>query len=367
LNHKHKLALPVFGLLSLLFPRTVAAQAVIDNIFSGHVRVRVSMEREWIGRDVVSDLDRCWIYVNGAAGGKMPRGILVDIRWDESDSRVELADNRVVVGMRHPAAAANERAFLMRNAAREIGRMGLLSLSKGGAQREESEFLIEGMSEILAREYARTTRSLGGAWILAQLLDRMGLLGLRTQAAWSTFSQGRHDLRAAAPGITFIMAFREQYGRDKGLKFFEALRNGGLEESIASTFKTSAANLEEAWLKKVREFRATEDFTAGSEEEAPHLERTESVPAAGRPGASIQLRLFVRRGANALLPEGTYVQDEASKRVLQAHAPAEREARYSFVELPIEADRKPGNYNFKIVALDEGGNVRTWDGTYVVE
>src|SRR5512136_2737055 len=184
------LALAVLGQMGLLFPRAAGAQAVTDNIFSGHVRVRVPMEREWVGRDVVTDLDRCWIYVNGAAGGKMPRGILVDLRWDESDSRVELADNRIVIGMKHPAAAANERAFLMRNAAREIGRLGLLSLFKGGAPREESEFLIEGMSEILAREYARTTRSLGGAWILAQLLDRMGLLGLKTQAAWSTFSEG---------------------------------------------------------------------------------------------------------------------------------------------------------------------------------
>jgi hypothetical protein len=222
------------------------------------------------------------------------------------------------------------------------------------------------MSEILAREYTRTTRSLTGAWVLAQLLDRMSLLGLKTQAEWPAFSGGRHDLRAAAPGITFIMTCREQFGRDKALKFFEALRKGSLEESIASTFKTNAATLEGAWLKKVREFRDVEDFTTGSEEEAPHLERTDSIPATGRPGAAIQLRLFIRAGANALLPEGIYVQDEASNRVLQARVPVERGAKYSFVELPIEIDRQPGSYKFKIIALDEGGNVRTWNGTYSV-
>jgi hypothetical protein len=360
------LALAILGQMGLLFPPAVSAQVTSDNIISGHVRLRIPMEREWLGRDVVSDLDRCWVYVNGATGDKMPRRILVDIRWDESDSRVDPVEGWVVVGMKEPAAAANMRAFLLHSAVRAMGRLGLLSLSKGVAPREEEEFLIEGMSELLAREYTRTTRSLVGAWVLAQLLDRMNLLGLKTQMAWPAFSEGRHDLRAAAPGITFIMTCRERFGRDKVIKFFEALHKGSLEESIASTFKTNAATLEGAWLKKVREFRAGEDFTATSEEEAPRLERTESIPATGRPGAAIQLRLFIRPGANALLPERIYVLDEVSDRILQARASVEKEAKFSWVDLPIEADRKPGSYNLKIVALDEGGNVRTWKGTYTV-
>ncbi len=367
----HRTGFP-FLILALICPAFLlsswgaSAQTISDTIISEHIRIRIPMEREWLGREVVTDLNRCWIYVNGATGDKMPRKVLVDIRWDQSDSSVGLAESRIVIGMDHPAAVANMRGFLLHSAARELGRLGLMALSKGGGQREETEFLTEGMSEMLAREYARTTRSLSGAWILAQLLDRMNLLGLKAQASWSSFSGGRHDLRAAAPGITFLMTCRELYGRDKVLKLFEALRKGSLAESIGAAFKTSIAALEGTWLQKVREFRAGEDVTAATEEDAPRLERTVYFPEVIRPGATVQVRLFMRLGANALLPEGIYIQDETSNRVFQARTPAEKDAKYSLVELPVESGRQPGSYNLKVVALDEGGNVRTWTGTYAV-
>jgi len=343
------------------------AQGVNEAIISQHVRIRIATERAWIGLDVVGELERSWVYVNGATGGKMPRRVLVDIRWDESDSRAEPATSVIVIGMNHPAAAANMRGFLLHSAAREMGRMGLLSIPKEGVAREESAFLIEGMSEILAREFARTTRSLSGAWIMAQFLDRMGLLGLKVQTSWPAFSGGRHDLRAAAPGITFLLTCRELYGRDKLLKLFASLPKAGLEENIASIFKTDAATLEGEWLKRVRAYRATEDFTATTDEEAPRLESATCVPEVNRPGTTVQLRLFITRGANALLPEGIYIQDETSGKVVQASNPADKEAKYALVELPIEPGRQPGRYSYKVVALDEGGNVRSWSGTYSVE
>ncbi len=344
-----------------------AAQDVNDAIVSQHVRIRVPMERGWIGLDVIADLERSWVFVNGATGGKMPRRVLVDIRWDESDSRAEPANSLIVIGMNHPAAAVNMRGFLLHSAAREMGRMGLLSLAKEGLAREDSEFLLEGMSEILAREFARTTRSLNGAWILAKLLDRMGLLGLRVQTSWSAFSGGRHDLRAAAPGITFLLTCRDLYGRDKLLKFFTSLSKMRLAESIASTFKTDEAALEAEWLKRVRAYQRAEDFTATTDEEAPRLESAACVPEVIKPGTTVQLRLFIRRGANALLPEGIYVEDEASGKVIQAINPADKEAKYTLAELPIEPGRQPGRYSYKVVALDEGGNIRNWSGTYAVE
>ncbi len=353
-------------LVDMLSPRA-AAQDVNDAIISPHVRVRIPTEREWLGLDVVSDLERSWVFVNGATGGKLPRRVLVDMRWDESENRADPANSLIVIGMNNPAAAANMRGFVLHAAAHEMGRLGLLSMAKEGVAHEQTEFLIEGMSEILAREYARTTRKLNSAWVLAQLLDHMGLLGLKVQTSWSTFSGGRQDLRAAAPGITLLLTCRELYGRDKLLKLFGSLPKEGLEGSIASTFKTTAAALESEWLKRVRAYRVAEDAMAAPDENGPRFESATSAPEVIRPGTTMQLRLFIRRGADALLPEGIYVQDETSGKVVQAVAPADKDAKYNLAELPIEPGRQPGHYSYKVVALDEGGNVGTWSGNYAVE
>jgi len=65
------------------------------------------------------------------------------------------------------------------------------------------------------------------------------------------------------------------------LKFFESLRRGSLEDSISTAFKARAAAVEGAWLKRVREYRASDDHTA-AEEAGPRLEQR-SFPAAVRP------------------------------------------------------------------------------------
>ncbi len=337
-----------------------AAQAIDERSVSEHIRIRIPIERESLGRDVIMELERCYRFINAATGDRMPRRIVIDVLWNRTDSGAELREARLFVGMGDPAAEPNARGFLIRSASRELARLGLLSLSKGGTVREDTEFLMEGMSEILAHDFTRSTRSLTGAWIVAQSLDRMNLLGFKVEGSWAAFSRGRHDMRAAAPGITFLLACRETYGRDRTLKLFENLHRGTLEEELQLAFRSTARELEVAWLKKVREFSSTDDYTVTSDEDAPALEKTQCIPADPKPGSTLQVRLFIRTGANALRPEEIFLQDVATGKVYEGQAAGETDAKYYVIMVPVETAAPSGNYNYRVVALDEGGNIRHW-------
>ena len=127
----------------------------------------------------------------------------------------------------------------------------------------------EAMAEILAHEYAHSARALGGAWPITRMLDRIKPLTLAGLADWNALSRGRRDLRAAAPGITFLLTCQELHGRERTLKLFEELRKGTLDAAAAAAFKTRSAGLEEAWLKKVRGPIPEENVTITSNEDAP--------------------------------------------------------------------------------------------------
>jgi hypothetical protein len=358
--------LTVVTILSFIIALLVHAQTMHDRILSEHVRVRVPIEREWLGRDTIMDLERCWRFMNAATGEGLPRRILVVIDWDSTATTTNYQESSILVGMSQSAAAADTKNYLLHGSALEMARLGLYYLSGGAALREDSEFLLEGMAEILVHEYERSSRSLGGAWIICHLLDRMKLLGLKVQTSWTTFSGGRHDLRAASPGITFLATCRELHGRERVLKLFESLRKGNLQQSLAAAFKTNAMVLEEEWLKRVRGYRAVDDVTVTSEDDAPQLLKAVPEPAAGKAGTSLQLRLFVKDGTNDLYPQGVFLQDEASGQVLQAQPASEKGAKYISVVIPLEAGRQPGQYDYRITAVDESGNVRNWKGKYTV-
>jgi hypothetical protein len=350
------------GLFWLLFPSGIPAQSVSNRVISEHVRMLLPMEREWLGRDVIVDLESCWRFVNGTTGGNLPRRILVEAVWDDAGVKLD-PTGRIHIGMRAPGADLDMKGFLIRNAAREIARMGLQGLSRGASPRAGNELLIEGMSEIIAREYFRTIRKLGGAWVHAQLLDRLNPLGLAAISSASVSGES-HDLRTEAPAITFLLTCSELHGRERTLKMFEALRKGSsFEDSIAVSMKTSAAALEAAWLKKVRSYSITESLATSQDDESPRLERIVCLPFADAGGARAQLRLFVRKGANILLPQGLYLFDEAAGKVLLARAPAERGAQYMLIETPIEPGQAPEFINYRVIAVDEGGNVSDWQGS----
>jgi len=254
--------------------------------------------------------------------------------------------------------------LLLHNVGREIARFALVELSKGG-HREDTEFLFEGMSEILVHEFNHSSRSLEAAWIISKYLDDMQLLGLKTQRAWTLFTAGKRCFRGAAPGITFLTTFRELQDRERPMKFFETLGNASLTKSLETTFKAPIAELENTWIKRVRERSVSDEITIPTEK-APELLRKAVVPETSQPGTSVQIQLFFKDLQNNLHPEGVFIQDERTHRVLQAQAAPEKNAAYMVAIIPIESNCPPGQYIFQISAIDESGNLRRWTGSYKV-
>jgi hypothetical protein len=349
---------------SCIFSPEISPAQSFGSISSEHVRVRMPTEREALGRDTIADIELCYAFMNRATGENLPRKLLLDISWDKSDSVCNWREGSIQLGMNQPAAAANSQAFLLHHAAREMARMGLLELSQG-AEREDTEFLFEGMVKILVHEYEHSSRNLESAWVISRLLDEMQMLGLTTQRAWSKFSGGRRCLRSAAPGITFLMTFRELLGRDRPLKLFESLRKTGLNQSLAAAFRAPVSELENVWLKKVREYRNADEITVATDE-VPQLLQTELHPGTVQPGAMLTLRFFLKDTAGNLLPDGVFVKDERTGRLGQAQAVSEKESDYMMATIPVEANCAPGQYNYQLTVIDESGNLRNWTGTYTV-
>jgi hypothetical protein len=349
--------------LCLLLPGTSAAQQM-ESATSQHVRLFMPQERQSLGRELIGDIERCYVFMNKATDTSLPRKILVSVNWDQTDSGCDYRDANITVGMNQPAAAADQKAFLFHSTAREIARLGLLELSQG-AQREDTEFLFEGMIEILVHEFDHSSRRLEAAWTISRFLDEMHTLGLGSQRSWSSFSSGRRGLRSAAPGITFLTTFRELQGRERPIKLFDALKNKSLTESLSMTFRAPVAELENTWLKRVRDYRIPDEITTAGEEE-PQLIQTSLVPATGKPGASLQLRLFVEDRARNLMPDSVFVKDERTGKLLQVKTVSEKGVAFFAAEIPIEANCPSGQYVYQVTAIDEAGNLRRWSGNYSV-
>jgi hypothetical protein len=351
----------------LCFSLMASARSGSGLIVSDHLRLQAPADRVWLARDSIVEMERCWQFTNKATGGMLPRQIIVIISMDSVEPSINLKESIITIGLGNPEASYDMKSFLEHSAAREMARMGLINLSGGTGSRGDDEFLISGMAEILVHEYTQSTRSLKSAWIIAHHLDRMKLLGLKIQSDWVSFSEGKSNLRAASPGITFLEFCRDLYGREKLRKLFENLKKGSLAQSLYATFKSTAEDLERDWLQKVREYNEISDITVDSDEDAPQFKRAELIPNIAQAGTSLQIRLFVTDAGNNLNPSGVFLWDESSGSVFQAQAPVEKEAGTLFVNLPIEAGRQPGSYVYSVTAVDEEGNVRNWRGTYMVQ
>jgi hypothetical protein len=343
------------------------AQTIDDRITSAHIRIRIPLERQWLGRETISDLERCWKFLDAATNKNLPRQVLVVIRWDDAVSTADLKTGAISIGMDDPAAASDMGAFIVHNAARQMARLGLGYLSRGAAFNEDTEFLTEGMAEILVREYEHSARSLNAAWVVSYLLDEMKLLSLSAQSSWKTFSNGKRSLRSAAPGVTFLITCRELHGRDKLLKLFEAMDKVNLEQSLASVFKTSAASLEAAWLQRVRSYQDVDDIIVTSPEDAPQLQQIGENPGNCTPGNTLPLRFLIRDGGRNLSSDGVFLRDEANGRIMPARRDPEKGTTYFRAEMPVEMDRRPGEYGYTAIAVDESGNVCHLRGRYTVK
>ena len=331
----------------------------MSDVTSDHLLMRLPKERALLGRGIISDLERFYQYINRAVDVKLPRRIILLADWELQASHTNYRDVSIVIGMNQPGAS-NSRAFLLNEAMREIARMGLYELSQG-ADRSDYEFLYEGMVEILVNEFNHTTRKLESAWVVSKLLDEMGQLGLERQRSWADFSTKYSCFRNAAPGVTFLLTFRELKGRDRPAKFFQALKRANLSRSLQEAFDYDASKLETIWLDKVREYRIPVEITI-SAEDALQIAETELVPEIVLAGARLKVRLLFKQNESVLLPEGVFIRDERNGQLFQAQAGS----GYISATIPVEAGTVSGNYHYRVIVIDESGNFRQWEGTYVV-
>jgi hypothetical protein len=349
----------LMGLMSLVPVCPEAYSQQMKDITSEHLLMRLPQERTLLGREVLIDLERFYKFLDGAIDAKLPRQIALLVDWERQESRTNYRDVSIIVGMNQPVASGT-RTFLLKESMREIARFGLLELSQG-AERPDYEFLYEGMIEILVNEFNHTSRSLESAWVISKFLDEMGQLSLETQRSWPDFSKDHRCFRNAAPGITFLLTFRELEGRDKPGKFFKALRRANLSKSLEETFDKTASELEAIWLRKVRQHRIPDEITI-SAEEAPQLFETTLIPEAVEPGDQLKVRFQFKKTEGVLLPDGVFIRDLRTNTIFQAHEDSDAIS----ATIPVEAGTAPGEYGYSITAIDESGNLRQYKGNYEV-
>ncbi|HSW40182.1 MAG TPA: hypothetical protein VLL97_11890 [Acidobacteriota bacterium] len=347
----------------LFFAGAVPAQKM-STITSDNVIVMIPPKWELLGRELMPDIQRCFVFMNRSIKNRLPSKVSILVDWKRSESRSDHLENSIIIGMNNPAATANERAFLFHEIARELARMGLLRLSNG-AQREDTKFLFEGMIEVLVHEFDHSSRRLEAAWATARLLDEMQLLGFEHQRSWSGFSGGRRSHRNAAPGVTFIKMHRDLQGRDRPMELFESLRKSGFIRSLSNAFRAPAAELEENWLRRVREYRIPDEIVINADE-VPRLRKTELVPERGNPGESIQIRLYIESGMGSLPAEMIFIRDERTGRIVHPRPASEMETSLYTADIPIDEECPPGSYVYTVTAINEGGNLKRWSGYYHV-
>src|SRR5262245_40961859 len=98
----------ILFLVSLSSP---AVQYSEGRIVSEHVRLRIPAEREWLGRESIGDLERCWRYIDGLTREKLPRSLVVEVAWERLESTISPSEGIISVGMGHPAARSQPQAY----------------------------------------------------------------------------------------------------------------------------------------------------------------------------------------------------------------------------------------------------------------
>jgi hypothetical protein len=134
---------------------------------------------------------------------------------------------------------------------------------------------------------------------------------------------------------------------------------------LALAFKAPASDLENTWLKKVREYQIPDEL-ASKAGDAPQLVKMVAVPKTAKPGTSIQLNLYIEDAASDLIPENIFVKDERSGRVYPVQLFSDKNDQFFTLTIPIEPNCAAGLYAFQVIAIDESGNLQRWNGNYSV-
>lgn len=332
---------------------------MLSDISSDHVLMRIPKERALLGRRIITNLESFYQFLGRSINVKLPRRIQLLVDWDREESRTTYGNANIIIGMNQPTAY-NYQSFLLKESMREMARFGLEDLSQG-ANRPDYEFLYEGMVEILVNEFSHTSRSLQSAWAIAQFLDQMGLLGLDVQRSWTEFAGNHRSFRNAAPGITFLMTFRDLKGRDRPNKLFEALKRANLSRSLKDAFNEDPSELEKTWLDAVRAYHIPDEIII-EEDEVPQLTEAVQVPEAVSAGNTAKLRFRFTQDSGVLLPESVFLRDERTGKVYAG----EKDSEFVACRIPVEEGAAPGQYAYIVTAIDESGDLRRWKGTYTV-
>jgi len=345
-------------LVALVVSIPVSSQ--VGRIVSEHLALRLPVEREWLGREAIVELERRWRYLSGVTRESIPRSLEVFVDWDAPQSRSNATDATVTIGFGGALARRAPKDHLLRSFTRELALVGLARLSKGRTEQPALRFLAEGMAEIMVHESGQTARALTSTWPLARMLDRVRPLSLAALASAPGGSTATATLRAMAPPITLLLTSFELHGRERTLKLFEGLRKGNLDAAALGVLRIPAAKLEEQWLARVRRATLT-DVTVATDDDAPLLEVAAPLPV--QPGRSLRLQVAYRDSVGDMELDSMFALDEASGRVSPAVSDGLHKARF---ELPIEVGRSAGVYGYRVLAVDEAGNARSAGGSYTV-
>lgn len=352
-------------ILILLSPAMPPAGPAQGRIRSEHVWIRIPSEREWLGRETITRLEECWRYVHRVTDGSLPRMVVVEVDWSAKEPQANFEGSGISIGMGHPSAQADLKEYLLHHAAREMALLGLDQMTRGATRRQENLSLAGGMAEILAREFDLSTKALASAWTVAHLLSRMGSLTLESLTAPMRNSTVAGGPGALSPAVTFLLSCREQYGREKTLKLIEALRKGGLEEAIHSTFRASPAVVEAAWIERLRRVEPPAEQIVTSAVDAPSLNRIELVPPVVPRGEKVAVYLHLADAGGDLDPQFVFLVDDSGS-VYRGRDAGGSSATGILIEVPVGRDRHEGGHGFKVFAVDGAGNLRSWDGKYEV-
>src|SRR5262249_54200338 len=85
------------------------------------------------------------------------------VNWERLESSLNVSEGIISIGMGHPAARSQLKAYLLHCAAREMTRLALADLSRGAALREDAQMFTEGIVEIVARDYLGLGKRLASA------------------------------------------------------------------------------------------------------------------------------------------------------------------------------------------------------------
>lgn len=92
----------------------------LGRVNSDHVTIELPAERELVGRGLIGDLERCYVYMNRSIGGALPRRVTVTLDWGAAENRCNRRAGHITIGLGRPGADAGGKDGIFHAIAREM-------------------------------------------------------------------------------------------------------------------------------------------------------------------------------------------------------------------------------------------------------